>query len=239
MGKNGEEVIVFNGIKWFNEKNIEDQLKHSNLPAATLQFSSELRKQRQELQNCGKYQPCRRFLEEDFAIQIIMNCRTMSAVNFKTRLGFKQHDPIMTQEQLILSKIVALFATEKIILQHVLGYRIDAYFPKYKLAIEVDEQEHNSRDIDYEIARQKALEKELTCTFIRINPAEENFNIFVEIGKIQNYITKSTKKLTEESTKKSLTDEFPNKLLRLQFKSNNSMKPKGLKYVVKKILPTL
>ena len=67
-GKNGVEVIVFNGIKWLNEKNIEDQLKHSNLPAVTLQHSSELRKQRQGLQNCGKYQLCRRYLEEDFAI---------------------------------------------------------------------------------------------------------------------------------------------------------------------------
>ena len=150
---------VFNGIKWLNEMNIEDQLKPSNLPV-TLQYSSELRKQRQELQNFGKYQPCRRFLEEDFAIQIIMDCRTTPAVNFQTRLGFKQHDPIMTQEQSILSKIVAIFATEKIILQHnVLGFRIDEYFPKYKLAIEVDERGYNSRYIDYETERQKALEK--------------------------------------------------------------------------------
>ena len=43
-GKNDIEVIVFNGIKWLNEKNTEDQLKHSNLPAVTLQYSSELRK---------------------------------------------------------------------------------------------------------------------------------------------------------------------------------------------------
>ena len=67
-----------------------------------------------------------------------MDCRITPAVSFKTRLGFKQHDPIITQEQSISSKIVALFATEKIILQHK-GYRIDAYLPKYKLAIEVDE----------------------------------------------------------------------------------------------------
>ena len=67
-----------------------------------------------------------------------MDCRTTPAVNFKTTIGFKQYNPIMTQEQSILSKVVSLFATEKIILQHnVLGYRIDAYFPKYKLAIEV------------------------------------------------------------------------------------------------------
>ena len=53
----------------------------------------------------------------------------------------------MTQEQSILSKIVTLFAAEKIILQHnVLGYRIDAYFLKYKLEIEVDEQGNNDRD---------------------------------------------------------------------------------------------
>ena len=153
-----------------------------------------------------------------------MDCRTTPAVNFKTKLGFNQHDPVMTQGQSILSKIVTLFAAEKIILQHnVLIYRIDAYFPKYKLAIELDEQGHDDRDIDYEIERQKAIENRLGCEFIRINPTKKGFNIFVEICQIQNYITKSTKELTEESTKKSLIDEFSSKLLGLEFKSNNSI----------------
>ena len=31
-----------------------------------------------------------------------MDCRTTPAVNFRTKLGFSQHDPIMTQEQSIL-----------------------------------------------------------------------------------------------------------------------------------------
>ena len=71
-----------------------------------------------------------------------MDCRTTLAVNFKTKLGFNQHDPIMTQEQSMLSKIRTLFAAEEIILQHsVLGYRTEAYFSKYKLSIEVDEQD--------------------------------------------------------------------------------------------------
>ena len=118
-------------------------------------------------------------------------------------------------------------------------YRIDAYFSKYKLAIEIDEQGHNNRDIDYEMERQKSIENEIGCEFIRINPAEENFNIFVKIGKIQNYITKSTKNLTEESTKKSLIDEPSNKLLGLEFQSNNFIKTKCLKYVVKHVFPTL
>ena len=142
----------------------------------------------------------------------------------------------MTQEQSILSKIVTMFAVEEIILQHnVLGYRIDAYFPKYKLAIEIDEPGHNDRDTDYEIERQKVMEKELGCEFNRINLAKENFNILVEIGKMQYYITKSTKKLTEVSTKKSLIDDLSKRLLGLEFRSNNSIK-KCLKYVDKKIL---
>ena len=160
-----------------------------------------------------------------------MDCRTTSAVNFKTRIGFNQHDPIMTQEQSVLSKIVTLFSAEEIILQHnVLTYRIDAYVPQYKVAVKVDEQGNNDGDIEYEIGRQKVIEKELDCEFIRINPAKENFNIFVEIDKIQNCIVKSTKK----STKESLIDELSDKLLRLEFESNNS-----IKYVVKKILPNL
>ena len=229
-GENGVEVVVINDKKWLNETNIKDQLKQSNLAAVALQYSSELRKQRQVLKDCDNHQPCsRRFLEEDFAMKITIYCRTTPSVNFKTKLGFNQHDPIMTQEQSVLSKIVTLFAAEEIILQHnLLGYRVDAYFSKCKLAIEVDEQGHNNRDVDYEIERQKAIENKLVYEFININPAKENFKIFVKIGKIQNNIVKSTKKLTEESTKKSLIDELSSKLLRLDFKSSNSIKAKCL-----------
>ena len=63
----------------------------------------------------------------------------------------------------------------------VLGYRIDLYFYKYKLGIEVDELEHGDRNLGNEIERQKALDK-------------KNFNIFKEINKIHRYIKKSTKK---------------------------------------------
>ena len=153
MEKNAVEIIIFNGKKWLNEKHIETQLEHSNLVAVTNKYSPELRKTRQELQICGNYQHCRRFLEEDFAMQIM---------------------PIMTQEQSILSKIVTLFSAEEIILQYnLLGYRTDAYFSRYKLAIEVDEQEHNDRDIDYEIERQKSIEKNLIVNLLKLIQAKK------------------------------------------------------------------
>ena len=63
---------------------------------------------------------------------------------------------------------------EKICKYSVLGYRIDLYFHKHKLAIEADELGHADRNLSNEIERQKALEKELDCVFIRINPDEKN-----------------------------------------------------------------
>ena len=56
---------------------------------------------------------------------------------------------------------------------------------------------------------------------------------------MQNFIVKVNKKLTEESTKKSLIDGISNKLLSLEFIKDNSIKTKCLKYVVNKILSIL
>ena len=112
-----------------------------------------------------------------------------------------------------------------------LGYRIDLYFHKHKIAIEVDELGCADRNLNNEIERQKVLEKELDCLFIRINPDEENFNIFKEMNKIHKHIKKSTKKL--------LIDVLSKTLLEVEFKSNHSIKTKCLKSIVKEVLPII
>ena len=48
-------------------------------------------------------------------------------------------------------------------------FRIDVYFTKYFLAVEIDEEGHTDRDLIFEEKRQKALEKKLNCEFVRIN----------------------------------------------------------------------
>ena len=51
-----------------------------------------------------------------------------------------------------LSHVQEAFKGEEMIEQyHVDGYRIDLYFPEYKLAIECDEFGHRDRDLEYEI----------------------------------------------------------------------------------------
>ena len=85
----------------------------------------------------------------------------------------------------------------------------------------------------------KKLEEHLRCTFFRINPDKESFDIFVGLGKIESYIRESNKKLIEESTKKSLIDDLSKRLLELKFEKHNSIKSNRLKWIVEKILPTL
>ena len=67
---------------------------------------------------------------------------------------------------------------------NVLGYRIDLNFHDYKLAIEIDENGSSDRNIDNEIKRQKTIEQNLGCKFIRIDPEKENFDVFKAINKI-------------------------------------------------------
>ena len=118
-----------------------------------------------------------------------MSCRTDISCNLKRNLGFGLHYVINTKEQTVINSIKDAFEGENIQTQYsVLGYRIDLYFHKHKLAIEVDELGHADRNLSNEIERQKALEKELDCVFIRINLDEENFNIFKEINKMHRHI---------------------------------------------------
>ena len=49
------------------------------------------------------------YIRENLALLIIMDCRTSIAVEFKSKLGFKQHDIIMTKEQSVITKIMKIF----------------------------------------------------------------------------------------------------------------------------------
>ena len=108
-----------------------------------------------------------------------MGCRTDESCNLKRNLGVNLHDVINTKEQTVLRSIKEAFEGEDMKTQYtVISYRFDLYFRKHKLAIEIDELGHADRNLNKEIERQKALERELNCVFIRINPDEKDFQIF-------------------------------------------------------------
>ena len=78
-------------------------------------------------------------------------------------------------------------------------FRIDVYFTQYFLAVEIDEQNHEDRDLIFEKRKKKrkeALEKKLGCKFIRINTsdAKTGYDTDYEVSKIQIFISKFIEK---------------------------------------------
>ena len=152
---NGIEVITndLNNL-WLNERHVETQWRFSNLPALIKKYIKkynkykECKKQISEL-NISTKQPNRRFIRVELALKIIMNCRADESGNLKKNLGFTLHDVINTKEQAVINSIKDAFEGEDMQTQYsVLSYRIDLYFHKYKLAIEVDELGHADRNVN-------------------------------------------------------------------------------------------
>ena len=98
------------------------------------------------------------YICERLALTIIINCKVATAVKFRTKSGFNQYDIMVNKEQSVLTKTIKLFAKEEILLQHfVLNYKIDLYFPRHKLAIEVDEKEKKKKKKREDDKRQEKI----------------------------------------------------------------------------------
>ena len=151
-------------------------------------------KQRQELVNCTNFQPCRKFLHKELGVTVIIDCRTTDSYKFRRKLGFNLYDVFNTKTQTVLESTKDAFEGKWMKTQNcVLDYKIGLYFHDYKLAIEVDEFDHCDRNGDKE--RKEVIEKELDCKFIRINPDEENFDVFKAIKKYTDTLKNHLKSL--------------------------------------------
>ena len=221
-----------------NRKDLEVESDVANWVQIFDKCDSEKKKYRQELTPNAEYQRCRVFVRNDLVERKIKSCRKSSKrfLEFKKKLGL---DPnvVTYDEQDIISALQVAFEGEIILTQYCIkNKRIDAYFSKYKLGIEIDEYNHEGRNFEYEQNRQVMIEGH-GITIIRTNPDAADFDMNKLINQIYKNIIKSTKKRTKVSTKKSLIDDLSKRLLELEFKSNYSIKSKCLKWVVKNILP--
>ena len=110
---------------------------------------------------------------------------------------------------LILVSIIKKIQVDDKDQQH-MSFRIDIYFTEYCLAVEIDEKGHTDRDLIFEEKRQKALEKKLNCTFIRINTSKENYDADYEASRIQVFISqfKDNEIKEKDNKNKELEDEI-------------------------------
>ena len=78
---------------------------------------------------------------------MIINIKTVKAAELKIKLGFNLVDPVMTKQESIGLRLRKTFLSEEIIKDFsALDNLINFYFPKYKLAVEIDELGHADRD---------------------------------------------------------------------------------------------
>ena len=114
-------------------------------------------------------------------------------LEFKRRLGL---DPnlVTCNEQDIISALQVAFEREIILTQYCIkNKRLDAYFSKYKLEIEVDEYNHECRNSNYEKSRQLMIECH-GISIIRTNPDAADFDMKRLINQLYKHIIESTKK---------------------------------------------
>ena len=213
-------------------------------------------KHRHELMPNTKCQQYRVFVRNDLVEKKIKSCRKSSKrfLEFKKKLGL---DPnlVTCDEQDIISALQVAFEGEIILTQYCIeNKRIDAYFSKYKLGIEVDEYNHEGRNSEYKQSKQLMIESH-GITIIRTNPDATDFDMNkLLINQIYKHISQSNKeklekekeveikklsnKLKEQENKiKEQKSKFAKELL--SYVSSISMPVKHIKYFFKKILPIL
>ena len=87
LENNDIEVIVDSANAfWLNEKNIEEKLRHKNLPAIPNKYGKIYKKSRYELINKPIKQSNGKFLHINLALKIMMDCRTDKSCSFKKKI---------------------------------------------------------------------------------------------------------------------------------------------------------
>ena len=132
----------------------------------------------------------------------IKSCRKSSKrfLEFKQKLGLNPN-LVTCGEQDIISALQVAFKGEIILIQYCIeNKRIDAYLIEYKLEIEIDEYNHESRNFNHEKSRQLMIEIH-GITVIRTNPDAADFDMNKLINQIYKHISQSNKKNQKKKKK--------------------------------------
>ena len=179
--------ILIENETWFVAKDICNILELTNITETLRNIPENMKKFAKISTKGGKQNMI--ILQINDIKKLLQNCRSINKDKIISSLNINLDIIYECKEASYLKIISSSFKYFSQIFQYKIGiYRIDLYFPKYKLAIEVDENNHKDRCEIYENKRKRYLEKQLGCKFIRFNPDEEKFNI----GNIISDIMKET-----------------------------------------------
>lgn len=102
-------------------------------------------------------------------------------------LGDVDYYPVRVYTEIeIHDNIRKVFSDTRIVFQHAVGsYKVDLYFPEYKLCVECDENGHMGYSAQLEKTRETFISETIGCVFIRYDPYDQNFDIFYLINEIR------------------------------------------------------
>ena len=180
----------------FKTKDIGNILELSNVLKVVNRYSTIIEKQKIKTETNGGIQNSG-FLTYRGLMKLLSRTRKSNIIEFSTKIGIDLYTQIFTCIEMDTIKcIMDSFNNEQMIKQYaVKTYRIDLFFPEYKLAIECDELHHNTlQNKINDTNREEDIKKEIeNCTFIRYEPFAEKFNIFILINQIHTFIKKFDK----------------------------------------------
>ena len=91
-----------------------------------------------EIQESGRYQPCRVFIKHTLAVEMTMSSVKTQAVIFRDKFGVNQHDKVLRKQQSLGLRLKKLFSNEDIIEEYfTLHYRTDFTFKKHMLVVQM------------------------------------------------------------------------------------------------------
>ena len=132
-------------------------------------------------------------------LKLLTTTRKTNLIDFSEKVGIDVKNKFYScVEADTIKCLIKSFSGHEMVEQYIVGdndYRIDLYFPQYKIAVECDESHHKTitnklKDME----RQNAIKDVLNCKFVRYDPFCEKFNIFnlineifIEIMKCKSY----------------------------------------------------
>ena len=122
-------------------------------------------------------------------LKLLSSSRKTELIDFSEKVGIDVKNKFYScVEADTIKCLLKSFSGEEMIEQYIVGdydYRIDLYFPEYKIAVECDESHHKTITNNLkDLKRQSAIKDVLNCSFIRYDPFCENFNVFTLINDI-------------------------------------------------------
>lgn len=179
------EIIKENNQIFVECRLLANLLELRNIRVSINSFSSEEKCLFNRKDSQGNIQKTMCLTEKGF-FKLICSSRKPMAVLIANELGLTISHKYVVPETSFIINIKQAFNGENMITQYSVGkYKIDLYFPKYKLAVEFDELKHKFTQKEDKL-RQEYIISKLNCRFERI---KEDENIFISINRIFKIIT--------------------------------------------------